>query len=198
VPLPSEVEYWDGVASKSVNLDGSLRDNIWKRLPQISRLCKYDWADHKVLEIGHGNAVIAAALQMLLMGHWSYTGTELSPTFSQFAIKQARLNSVQADVTEIPGEGYTRIIAFDSLEHVRPEDREAGYRRMAEVAADGCLLFLHFSYSTSYHDKRFDHPFGLEDLVRLEAAGFTLRTYERYEVQTPKEAMKYAFAVMQK
>jgi hypothetical protein len=196
VPLPKEIEYWDGIAANTVG--NGYRDNIWKRLPQISRLCKYDWVDHKVLEIGHGNGVIAGALQMLLMGNWDYTGTEVSNGFSAFAKEHIRLNSVQADVTEIPGEGYTRIIAFDSLEHVAPEDREEGYRRIAKVAADGCLLFLHFSYSESYHDKRFDHPFGLIDIVRLEEAGFTLRTYERYECQLPEDVMKYAFVVMQR
>jgi SAM-dependent methyltransferase len=196
VPSPSEMEYWDGIAHRVMG--NGFTDNIWKRLPQISRLGKYEWVNEKVLEIGHGNGAIAAALQMLLLGNWHYTGTEVSSAFSKWAKEGMRLNSVQADVTELPGSGYTRIIAFDSLEHVRPEDREAGYKRMAEVAAEGCLLFLHYSYSTSHHDKQFDHPFGLEDLVRLEGVGFALRTYERYECQLPQEVMKYAFAVLQK
>jgi hypothetical protein len=199
VPLPSEIDYWEGVAGRSVDIEqGTVTDNIWKRPGQMSRLGRYEWVGHKVLEIGHGNGIIAGALRMLVQGNLDYTGTELSPTFSRFAGESLRLNSVQADVTELPGFGYTRIIAFDSLEHVRPELREQGYKKIASVAADGCLLLLHFSFSESFHDKRFDHPFGLEDLVGLEKAGFTLRSYERYECPLPKQVMKYAFAVMSK
>lgn len=199
MPLTREVEYWEKTSQKCVKSDGVLlADNVWKRQLQLLRLLKYDWIKQKVLEIGTGNGVIAGALQVAVEGHWRYLGTELSPNFRQAAQAMFQLNTVEADVREIPGDGYTRIIALDALEHVRPEHREEGYSRIAAVAAKDALLFIHLSYSESYHDKEFDHPFGLSDLVMLEGAGFALRTYERYVCPHPQGDMDYAFVVMQR
>lgn len=198
VPLAREVAYWEERSKMVVMEDGRLGDNVWKRGPQLHRLLKYDWIGQKVLEIGTGNGVIAGALQIAVEGIWSYIGTELAPTFRKSAQAMFHLHTVPTDVLEIPGEGYTRILALDSLEHVRPEHREAGYERIAKVAAKDALLFIHLSYSPSAHDKEFDHPFGLFDLVRLEGVGFRLVNYERYVCQHPKALLDYAFVVMQK
>jgi SAM-dependent methyltransferase len=200
VPLARETDYWEAVASKCVDLEKSVvADNSWKRCHQISRLLKFDFIEHKVLEIGCGNAIVGATLKLVTGGHWQYVATELAPLFRK-AAKRFGLDAIEADVRELPSTegGFTRIIAFDSLEHVRPEHREEGYKKMYEVAADGALLFLHFSYAVSYHDKEFDHPYGVEDLVNLEKAGFTLQTYERYICDHPKEQIPYAFVVMKK
>lgn len=200
MPLPSEINYWQGVAAKTVNIEkGIIADNSWKRQHQISKILKYDFIGQKVLEIGTGNAVIAASLKFVTGGNWKYVGTELAPLFRQ-AAKRFNLDVIEADVRELPSteDGFTRIIAFDSLEHVRPEHREEGYRRIFNIAAEGALLFLHFSYAISYHDKEFDHPYGIDELVKLERAGFTLLTYERYICDHPNEKIPYAFVVMQK
>lgn len=199
MPLSSEVEYWESVAHSCVG-NNELTDNVWKRPEQIKRLLKYNWLGTKILEIGMGNALIAGALKVILQGHFGYTGTELAPSFREFAKRNFRIDAVEADVLELPGEGYDRIIALDSLEHVRPEHRERGYAKIASVAKKDALLFIHLSRSTSYHDKQFDHPFGLRDLVMLEDAGFVLNNYERYECVISKsgERMDYAFVVMQK
>lgn len=200
VPLPSEVKYWQGIANKSVDLGkGTVSDNSWKRSHQISRMLKYEFISQKVLEIGCGNAVIAASLKLITGGHWKYVATELAPLFRASA-KRLGIDAIEADVRELPSTegGFTRIIAFDSLEHVRPEHREEGYRKIFEVAAKDALLFLHFSYATSYHDKEFDHPYGVDEIAKLEKAGFTLLTYERYICDHPNEKIPYAFVVMQK
>jgi hypothetical protein len=200
VPLQTEVDYWESRAKNCVDPDRhAMADNIWKRPEQIRRLLKYDFIDQKVLEIGVGNGLISGAIRMLVGGVWKWTGTELSPRFARYAAQMFGLmDIVQADVREIPGDGYTRIIALDALEHVRPEHRGDGYRRIAEVAADGALLFIHFSWGKSAHEKEFDHPFGLSDIVALEGAGFTLMSYERYTVAHPKGPIDYAFVVMRK
>lgn len=200
MPLARETEYWEQVAGKSVFLDkGMVNDNSWKRPHQLSRILKYDLLEQKVLEIGCGNAIIASALKLVTGGHWQYVATELAPLFRKLA-KRLGIDTIEADVRELPSVegGFTRIIAFDSLEHVRPEHREQGYRKIYEVCAKGGLLFIHYSYAVSYHDKEFDHPFGVDDLVKLEQAGFTLLTYERYICDHPKEKIPYAFVVMQK
>ena len=200
MPLSREVEYWDEIASQCVCDRGLLRDNVWKRAPQIRMLLDYDFDKQKVLEIGVGNAMIAGALQVIFQGNMDYLGTDLSDIFIRHAKAHFNLHVVQADVREIPGSGYTRIIAFDSLEHVKPEHRPEGYTRLGMVAAEGALLFIHYSHSFSAHDKEFDHPFGLVDIVALEQAGFTLRHFKRYACLNKKrgENMDYVFLVMQK
>ena len=198
MPLAREIEYWDGVAAKLVNEDRVIRDNVWKRPEEIKRLLKYNWLGENVLEIGVGNGMIAGALQLILQGHWDYIGTELSPNFRKTSQAMFQLEVVSADVLELPVGEYTRIIALDSLEHVRPEHRVEGYAKIASVAAKDALLFIHFSRSTSYHDKEFDHPFGLADIAALEAVSFTLNKYERYTCVLPEENLDYVFVVMQK
>lgn len=199
--LPREKAYWDTIAGKSVSLETkkwSYSDNSWKRPNQVKHLMAHDWIGHKILEIGTGNAVIGGVLKSICGGAFDYTGTELSDKFIQWGRAAHGLNIVQADVRELPGEGYTRIIAFDSLEHVRPEHREEGYAKIASVAAPEALLFIHFSYGTSFHDKEFDHPFGTEDLARIEKAGFVMLNYERSICKHPHGDIPYVFVVMQK
>lgn len=197
--LSRECDYWDTIADKSVNLGSrSFADNSWKRRHQIARLMAYSWLDEKILEVGVGNGLVANALKMVCADTFNYTGTEMSPKFMEWAKKVHSLNVVQFDVREIPGDGYTRIIALDSLEHVRPEHRPEGYKRIYDVAADGALLFIHYSHGISHHDKEFDHPYGLSDLVELEKVGFTLQKYDRYKCEHPSGDIPYVFVVMRK
>lgn len=200
MPLSREVDYWEGRAERCVDPEGfKLADNIWKRPEQIKRLLRYNFKDEKVLEIGVGNGIVSGILRLLTGGVWDWQGTELSPRFARTAARLFSLPKIaQCDVREIPGEGYTRIIAFDSLEHVRPEHREEGYARIAKAAAPGALFFIHYSYGNSAHDKEFDHPFGLSDIVRIEAHGFALMSYDRYLVKHPNGDVEYAFLVMRK
>lgn len=198
MPLPSEIEYWEKVSRKVTSPEGVKADNLWKRRHQVERLLRHTWLEQKVLEIGVGNGVVAGALQLVAQGMWQYVGTELSDNFRKSAASVFQLDTVEADVRELPGEGYSRIIALDSLEHVRPEHREEGYAKIASVAAKDCLLFLHYSHSESHHNKEFDHAFGLADLCRLEAHGFRLRSFERYSCAHPNGPLDYVFAVMQK
>lgn len=198
MPLPREVAYWEEVSKHCVGGGTLLKDNVWKRPEQLKRLLAYNWLNQKVLEIGVGNGVIAGLLRVSVQGHWDYIGTELSANFRDAAGESFQLLTVEADVKELPGNGYTRIIALDSLEHVRPDDRPDGYAKIASVAAKDALLFIHFSQSISYHDKEFDHPFGLDDLRALEVVGFKLKTYEAYPCQLPNQVCNYVFVMMQK
>jgi cyclopropane fatty-acyl-phospholipid synthase-like methyltransferase len=198
VPSSREVAYWEEVADKSVG-NGNYFDNVWKRPMQLQRLLKYEFYGRRVLEIGTGNGKVAGTISMLLGNNWNYVGTELSGTFRDFARDVHGLRTIAADVKELPDGKFERIIAFDSLEHVRPEDRPAGYARMATVAAPGCLLFIHYSNGVSHHDKEFDHPFGLADIVEIERAGFRLKSFEEYDCHHEKiGAIPYVFVVMER
>lgn len=200
MPSPDEVSYWEAQARERVDAHGILCDTMSKRPHQLRRLLAYDWIDQRVLEIGTGNGIVAGLLKGAVQGCWSYTGTELAPGFIASARRMFDLEVVQADVTELPAcaGGYTRILALDSLEHVAHADRQRGYRRIAEVAAPGCLLFIHLSRSETRHDSRFDHPFGLQDIDILEGHGFVLNSYERYACRTPGPTLDLAFVVMQR
>lgn len=198
MPLEREVRYWEEQANDKVSGPRLLKDNTHKRPQQLQRLLEYNWIDENVLEIGHGNAMIAGALKVAVAGHWDYLGTELAPGFREHAEKAFGLESAQSDIREIPGGQYTRIIALDSFEHVRPEHREEGYRRVAQVAAEDALLFIHYSDSPCSHDPEFDHPFGLGDLVQLQNAGFMLNRFDRYLCETPNVTLNHVFLVMQK
>lgn len=198
MPLHREIAYWEKVSAPLISEDGIKADNLWKRRHQVERLLRHTWLGENVLEIGVGNGVVAGALQTIVQSQWSYVGTELSENFRKSVASIFQLRTVQADVRELPDGKYTRIIALDSLEHVRPEHRAEGYARMAAVAAPGCKLFIHYSHSESFHDKEFDHPFGLTDLLELEKAGFKLRTFERYVCAHPNGALDYVFTVLER
>lgn len=201
MPNAREVAYWEMVAEHAHPDESTSTDNIWKRPHQLERLFKYNWINERVLEIGVGNGVVASVIGGSIHRKWNYIGTELSPRFAMFATKRGKMSIVSADVTELPeppSQGYTRIIALDSLEHVKPDDRDVGYRRIADVAADGCLLFIHYSLGTSLHNKEFDHPFGLHDICALEKNGFRLISFEQYDCQRPKFVVPYCFVVMKR
>lgn len=208
MPLQREIDYWEEQSKDKVSGNQLLKDNTHKRPHQLQRLLEYNWIGENVLEIGHGNAMIAGALKVAVAGHWDYIGTELSPSFKEHAEKAFGLESVQFDIREIgpnfpyehkkSDDKYTRIIAFDSFEHVRPEHREEGYRRVAQVAAEDALLFIHYSDSPCSHDPEFDHPFGLEDLVQLQSVGFSLNRFERYRCESMKVTLNHVFVVMKK
>ena len=198
MPLEREVEYWEGIAHRCINDENGITDNVWKRPWQLRKLLNYDWIGENVLEIGVGSAMVAGALQVAVQAHWDYIGTELSQHFRAAAKRMFHLDTVEADVRELPEGQYTRIIALDSLEHVRPEHRAEGYAKIASVAAPDALLFIHFSYGVSAHDKEFDHPFGTEDLLALEKEGFTLISYERTICHHPQGEIPYVFVVMKK
>lgn len=201
MPLPSETEYWDVIADKSVHVENnrwSFTDNSWKRPFQLRNLMKYSWVEQKVLEVGTGNAVIASVIKNLVSKNGTYTGIDVSDKFVEWSRKVYGLTVIKADVREIPGDGYTRVIAFDSLEHVRPEHRPEGFRKIFEATANGGLFFLHFSYGKSHHLQDFDHPFGTKDLLEIEKTGFTLETYERTVCPHPKGDIPYVFVTFSK
>jgi SAM-dependent methyltransferase len=192
----TEIDYWDGVAAQTTG-DDSVVDNWLKRQVLGQFLLKCQWSGQKVLEIGIGNGVSAAMLALACGRQWEYIGTDMSPTFIK-AVQKFRLEAMQADVLSLPPGPFTRIIALDSLEHVRPEDRPAGYTAIAERLAEGGLLFINMPLNRSLHKEEFDHGIDLKDLAMLEDRGLILRKYDKYDIQYAKYRRDYAFVVMTK
>jgi SAM-dependent methyltransferase len=194
---PAEADYWDKVAESTTEGE-ALYDNWLKRQVLSQFLFKCTWSGQKVLEIGVGNGVSAATLALACGRMWSYIGTDLSPKFAKSAKDRFRLNVVQADVLCLPEGEFTRILALDSLEHVRPEDRPQGYKEIAKRLAPGGLLFINMPRNRSLHEDEFDHGIDLSDLMMLEKEGLTLHKYDQYDIQYKNYRRDYAFAVMKK
>lgn len=193
----AETEYWDRVA-EATNDNGVISDNWLKRQLLGQFLLKCSWIRQRVLEIGCGNCVTAAMLALSCGRIWEYTGTDLSDKWVTQAREQFGFNVVQADVLNLPKGEFTRILALDSLEHVRPEDREEGYKQIAARLAPQGLMFINMPRAKSGHVEEFDYGIGLRDLMRMEEAGLILKKYEVYNIQFPDHVREYAFAVLTK
>lgn len=197
-----EIAYWDDVAAQVFDADGLIKANIHKAEQIVARILEnVSMISQDVLEVGVGAGLVAGVLNMLTLGNWKYIGTDLSPEFAKRVRETYHINAVHADVTKLPGEDgqYTRIICLDSLEHVHPDDREAGYAELARVAKTGCVLIINMPLWEGFHDKDFDHPFGPDDFARLKKAGFELVKYEAYSVPAgPNKARPSGFVLLEK
>ena len=194
---PAEVEYWDKQAAGRF-VGGAISDNWMKRQVMMAFFCKYNWLKQSVLEIGVGAGVSAAMLKISCGGLWKYIGTDVSPEFCKAAKEAWRLNVVQGDVLSLPEGKFSRILALDSLEHVRPEDRPKGYDNIADRLEENGALFINIPLTKSLHDEEFDYGFDLGDLKMLEERGLSLETYDTYVCHYVDEVRKYAMAILSK
>ena len=195
----AEIAYWNEVAGSRTKETG-FNDNIWKRQGLIRRLLDYNWIGESVLEVGVGYGLTAAVINLMILGKMEYLGTDLSDRFCDYVSTRWRLKTVHTDVRSIPtdDEQFSRILCLDSLEHVRPEDREQGYKEIYRVAEKNGLLLINMPLDESRHNPEFDYAFGLKDLEELEAVGFKIERYEKYSVYTPNRTINYGFAVLRK
>lgn len=197
----AEAAYWGHVARDIKLADGEIVDNIWKRQALVRRLLDYNWIGEVVLEIGVGGGLTAAVLNLLTLGRMSYLGTDVAPEFCEYANRRWRFQMVMADVTSIPAEPaqFSRILAFDTLEHVLPEDREAGNKEIGRLIVPGGLVILNIPCDESGHQDEFDHGYTREDTEKLaKDADLKFVRWEPYSVDTPGMLLHYVFAVLQR
>jgi len=191
---PEELAYWDTHARAR-----GTADNIWKRQHLASYVLAQHPAQARVLEIGAGQATVAMAVTLVVNGHLTYMGTDVSRVFCDYVRQRWHLPMTQTDVRHLPGaEGaYDMLWAFDSLEHVRPEDRLEGYREMHRVLAPQGLILLNIPLSASHHQEAFDHGFDEQDLAALARETRTrIRTAEQYDVAAYDPPTRYQFVVL--
>lgn len=197
-----ESAYWEWIAATHVYPDGKLRANIHKTEQILWRVLRAGtMIDQKVLEVGVGVGLVAAAINVIILGKWKYEATDMSPLFVQNIVDRYHLKATRTDVTCLPGEDaeYDRVFCFDSLEHVHPEDRERGYAEIARVLRQKGLLIINMPLSEDqFHDVEFDHPFGAPDFAMLKKAGFFMLSYEAYKVPLPEKARPSAFVVFER
>jgi ubiquinone/menaquinone biosynthesis C-methylase UbiE len=192
---PDEISYWDNACVMR-----GWGDNIWKRQEIVRRLMKLDLIGRSVLEIGCGLGTAFGSINVALLQHVDYLGTDLSPRFVSAANRAWKLNTVQAEVTHLPGEdhSYDYVVALDSLEHVRPEDRIAGYKEISRVLKQkGAMVVLNIPLEITLHDKEYDHGFDDSDLFTLlKATDMRLQFYEAYTIIGAEDVpISYAWAI---
>ena len=193
----AECDYWNKIAQERTQ--DRLRDNIWKRQQIMARLMQDNWIDERVLEIGIGSATAAAAIQLVILRQWKYLGTDVSKIFCEAARQTFHLNTMHTDILNLPGidYGFTRVMALDTLEHVRPNDRAEGYERLSSVMAKHCRMYVHWSRGESKHDPNFDHPFDMLHVEQLaKITGTRIVKAEEYQCTLPSVVIPYVWVVM--
>ena len=187
-----EAKYWDRIAESG-------QDNIWKRGEIVKRLLSLNLIDKKVLEIGVGLGVAAAALHVTYLGSWHYKGTDISAENCAWAKRVFNLDVVQADITALPypDKSFDAVILLDVLEHISPAKRPTGYKEVRRVLKNTSAVALHIPLEESLHEDAFEFYFTQKDLSDFyDACGLSPMIYEVYEVLIRRErVIRYAWAV---
>jgi ubiquinone/menaquinone biosynthesis C-methylase UbiE len=196
----AEADYWDHVALEVVDLN-KLKvksDNFYKRRVILKKLLDFDFIHKSILEIGIGFATIAECLQAAYHRTINYQATDVSKVFCDFCFQKYGIPVKQAEVTELPypDASFDWVFAFDSLEHVRPEQRLAGYAEINRVMKNDACVVLNIPLDVSYHDKSFDHGYTYLDFVELlKVTNSRLAQFNVYGIQYVNMVRQFAWAV---
>lgn len=182
-----ESKYWDSIALQTVDVEKNMviMDNNNKRRIQIAKLMPINFFGTSVLEIGIGNGVLGGVMKAIYGRKINYQATDMSKVFVEFCTKKYGIPVQQADVTTLPYPDHTfdYVFAFDSLEHVHPDDREAGNRQIDRVMKKDACIILNIPMSPSKHDQQFDHSYTYMDFIKLlHATRSSMATYNIYTV----------------
>lgn len=185
-----ESKYWDHIAVEVKGRgNGNITDNIWKRCEIVSRILAHRPIDLNILEIGAGQGMAAAVLNLVTLGHIKYTGTDVSPAFCEFVRTKWKLPMVNTDVLKLPDGPFDMIWAFDTLEHVRPEERMAGYAEIGRVMADRGLIFLNVPLNESRHEAEFDWGMHEREVFDIaEATKTIVQKFDPYDIPEVKRS----------
>jgi len=178
---PEEAAYWDLQAA-------NLCDNIWKRQWIARHLLELPLIGKRILEIGVGPGNTFGAINTIFLGNIKYMGTDVSPKYCEFAKSAWGLTVKNADIREIPADddAFDYVVALDSLEHVRPEDRPQGYREIDRVLRkDKGKIVINMPLTVSEHDQQFDHGFNERDFLDLlTRLNMQCEEFRRYRMKT--------------
>ncbi len=181
----TESDYWDKVAIEvKGNGAGELTDNIWKRCEIIRRILKHRPANARILEIGVGQGLTAAVINLALLGNMKYVATDVSPAFCQFVSEKWHIPVVHTDILKLPDGPFDMIWAFDTLEHVRHEDRAAGYAEINRVLAENGIILLNLPLSESEHVDEFEWGITDQSVTDLaKSVNGRISNWEMYAIE---------------
>jgi SAM-dependent methyltransferase len=181
---PEECAYWDHVATDIKGAGDDPSDNIWKRCAIVSRILAHRPVRARVLEIGVGLGLGAAVVNLVTLGNLDYTGTDVSAKFCEFVGKRWRLNAVQTDILALPEGPFDMIWAFDTLEHIRKEDRKSGYAEMNRALAEHGVILINAPLDESAHEKEFDWGMNPREVFDIaDAVGGIVTKWEPYSIE---------------
>jgi SAM-dependent methyltransferase len=176
-------------------------DNIHKRQAIVKRLLAEDLIDKDILEIGCGAGTAFGSIQVTLLSNFRYLGTDLSEKWVKGMETHWKLKAVQAGITEIPTEAdqFDVVVALDTLEHVRPEDRALGYQELRRVMKPGAKLLINMPLEETLHNLEFDHRFDEQDISAIvKALSGELLTFEKYTVECADGPRSYAWVIVER
>ena len=201
----TEKAYWDEVADKRTG-GGRMKyisDNSFKRAAIVSRILRHEWYKRSILEIGVGFASVVGVLRIVYLDNFTYFGTDVSPIFCEKAKDFFDVDVLNTDILALPNieGGFHRVIALDSLEHVRPEDRDEGYLGIKRALAPDATMFINMPFEETQHNLEFDHLFTTSDIDRIcTLTGLRLVSFEEYQVkiETNRTVRRYGWAVLKR
>jgi len=198
-----EVKYWDASASMLCHPDKpEINDNWKKRRNLIKLLLDYDFTDKRVIEIGCGLGFTASTVLSLFGGEFDYTGTDISPIFSETAKRIFKLDVKLSRSSALPFEDdeVDCCFAFDVLEHIHPDDQEDTAKELNRVLKPASRLFINNPdpHNPCGHDKEVEHGFTHWDLAGLaQALDMQIERIDSYEINHGEEhEYKYQFIVL--
>ena len=194
----TEQEYWESVAAATI-VGGRLLDNYYKR-QQLTRLVFGTEIIHKrILEIGAGMALTAAAVQSAIVGNWHYTALDVSRTYVEFIQDKLGLEARIGSITDLgePSRSVDAIWLFDVLEHISPRRRTQAYCEMNRVLKNGGVIVVNTPLSESKHQEMYDFGFCEADLEFMNSqTGCFLKKNETYSC--PEIGRTYLFTISEK
>jgi SAM-dependent methyltransferase len=189
----SEEEYWEGIALEKKRL----KHNVPKQCEILRRLLEHSMLNAKVLEIGCGQAITAAAINLMCLGYLDYLGTELSQTYVDLVKNRWKMGVKKVTPDDPLPEGkFDQIWAFDVLEHIHPHHRLNIAAQIGDRLAPNGVVCINTPLEDEAHD---DHDWGFDI---LDAAKFafdarlTVSKVEQYHLVYEFGPLKFAWIEM--
>ena len=168
-----------------------------KHLQILKRLLEHNMFRARVLELGCGQAITAAAVNLMCLGHFQYLATELSPIYVKFVRERWKLDAVQVSPEEsLPDGEFDQIWAFDVLEHIHPHHRPRFAQQVAERLAPDGVVCINTPLEDDSHDEH-DWGFDILDAVKFaQNARLTVSRIEQYHLIYGNGPLKFAWIEM--
>jgi SAM-dependent methyltransferase len=189
--------YWNAIARSVCDHEaGNVRHN-WLKSQAITKfMLEYRLDQRKILEIGVGAGINAAALSIACGENFDYQGVDISPVFAASARKFFGLpvKVCELDKMPFPDDSFDYVMAFDVLEHVPVNDRRSLYIELDRVLKPRAKFFINNPLGESLHDPNFDFKWGECDISgACERMGMRI---ERVQMYTCQPGTRYQFIVL--